>query len=313
MSHARLAARPAVVLVAVALAATLVAVGLQDSAAGRTDRTKPKPAKAHLVFTRIAVTAPAYGFADDPTTFTVDYTIKNTGTAMSDRERVHLRLNPRPRQSPDIGYVVINSRVPRLAPGRSFRGVGHGVFHDDEVGAYGVFVCGPRCFSKRRFYVVEKEWVGQVHGVGPAFGASQAEHWDSLPATLDFARYLGRGAFHYDFKGTVDWTDHGVNSGGCLWDGKGSLDVDENNAGPGIVLDYRNGFYKGKETLHDRFYTVTASGGGGFSCDGQTAQGPATMTFLNIPSRRLGFGQKALKGQFGAAGGESTLWKWNFK
>src|SRR4051794_15619627 len=108
MSYTRLAARPAVVLFAVALAATLLAVGLQDSAAGRTGRTKPKPGKAHLVFTHIAVTAPAYAFVGDQTTFTLKYTIKNTGTAVSDRSRVHLQLNARPRQSPDIGHVVID-------------------------------------------------------------------------------------------------------------------------------------------------------------------------------------------------------------
>jgi hypothetical protein len=161
--------------------------------------------------------------------------------------------------------------------------------------------------------VVEKEWVGQVHGVGPVGSASRAEHWDSLPATLDFAKYLGRGAFHYDFKGTVDWTDHGITTDGCHWDGKDSEDVDQNTAGPGIVLDYRNGFYKGKETLHDRFYIITASGNGMFGpCTG-TLHGPRNMTFLNIPKRPLGFGQKALKGQFGSASAENTLWKWSFK
>jgi hypothetical protein len=174
-------------------------------------------------------------------------------------------------------------------------------------------VCrGATCFTQRPFYVAQEQWVGQIHGVGGAFGAGGGERWEGVPSTLEFDRYLGHGAFRYDFTGEVTWTDHGINNGGCLWQGTGTENVTKDLAGPGIVLNYLKNTYSGSETLHDRFYTATASGGGGFPCHA-TQPAPANTTLLSIPKRHLGFDQMQLKGTLGSGLAEGVQWKWNFK
>jgi hypothetical protein len=308
--------RPTVAVVAAATVALLP--GAMPGPAVAKKKPKPKP---HLVLEKVKVHAPRYAFHGDRADFTLSYVVKNTGTATAPKTRTTLEI-----LRPTVGSnAVINMLTPHLAPGRSFRGAGHqsfDVFAALPLGGWRIAVCADRthklppprsrCAKTGRFYIAEREWVGSVHGIGPVAGAALGEKWQSqVPAQLDFTRYLGHGAFAYDFGGTMDWTDHGINSGGCLWQGFGALAIDRDNAGPGITLDYGRGFYRGKETLQDRFFTLTASGGGGFPCHG-SQPGPVQKTFLSIPKRSLRFGHTSLKGQNGTAAAENTQWKWSF-
>jgi hypothetical protein len=301
------------------MAAAIFALGPPSSAVAKPNHKKPKP---NLVVTRASASGPAYAFDGprDEVTFAFKHTTENKGDAAAGRSRTALYLfaigDRYSRRQP-----VVQSRVTKLLPGHSDRGGTSATIRTASLplGGYILKVCADsseqveesnerNCVStKRHFYVAQEDWRGSVHGQGGAGGIANLEHWNSDPAHLGFVKYLGAGAFLYEFIGVVNWTDHGI--GGCIWNGSGSEPVVGGNHG--IVLDYAKGRYKGKETLRAPFYTITLSGGGGFPCH-STAEGPQILDFLKIPSRHLGFGQDSLKGRAGSSVAESTLWTWDF-
>src|SRR4051794_5003753 len=272
-----------------------------------------------------------YTFEDKDATLQFQDVTKNVKKhghdAAASASRTGIFLVPLHSSDRNPGRVQVGSRrVPGLGPGRSHSGKGEGTLSPGilPLGAYKVLVCADvqkrikernesnNCKKVGNFYVVRQVWRGSVSGVGACCGAARAEKWHSLGAHLDFGEYLGRGAFRYDFIGTVEWNDSGVNMGGCTIDGHGETAL---NHAPGPTLDYFAGRYQGEVNSPRSVYTypIKLTGGGGFPCSSEVP-GPVTQEVLKIQDPMvLNFDQNALAGSAGQSVAEGTTWTWDFR
>jgi CARDB len=284
---------------------------------------RPKP---DLVITNVRAGGSEWAFKGVDSTISVHYVTKNKGSRRAGRSSSVTSLVPEFAGAHPAKHELVSHHVPALDPGDSDRGGGTINFSTSDLplGAYDIEVCadyfkkvgeeheGNNCTSADRgFYVVQEDWEGSVSGDGVVAGAPQAEKWHSGDAHLSFDKYLGNGAFHYDFIGVMQWTDNGTNSGGCTYTGSGSERVNASNSGsdPGITLNYGNARYRGTEALDDHFYTIFVSG---FSYCTKNLDGPVALDFLQIPVRSLRFNQNELNGTFSEPGIEGTTWNWDF-
>src|SRR4051812_17782204 len=271
------ASRTLASVLALAVTGALASGPLAPSALGK-PQGKPDLTIAH------AAKGGDYAFEDKDATLQFQDVTRNAKKpghdATSSASRTGVFLIPLHSSDPNPGRLRVGSRrVPGLRPGHSDSGSGAGTLSPGilPLGAYKVLVCadvqkrikerneGNNCKRAGSFYVVRQVWRGSVSGVGPCCGAARAEEWHSLGAHLDFGEYLGRGVFRYDFIGTVEWNDAGVNMGGCTIDGHGETAL---NHAPGPNLDYFAGLYQGQVNVARSFYTydINLSGGGGFPC-----------------------------------------------
>lgn len=308
---------------AATVAFMLVFAGFAPLALARAgDRPQPD-----LVITNARAGGSQYAFKGVDATLNVHYATKNKGRARAGQSRSVTVLVPEFAGRHPRKHELRAHRVPALRPGDSDGGGGTIDFStgDLPLGAYDIQVCadyfdkvneeheGNNCTSTdREFYVVKEDWEGSVSGDGVVAGAPHGEKWHSGQADLVFGKYLGGGAFRYDFSGVIQWTDNGTNSGGCTYTGSGTKRVNESNSGPGITLDYGKANYRGTEALDSRFYTIFVSG---FSYCTKNLQGPVAVDFMQIPAqpvRPLRFDQNELTGTFSEPGVEGTTWNWDF-
>jgi hypothetical protein len=315
----------ALIVLALMLGSVLAATGLAPSAMGNAHR------KPDLVVTQATKFGPAYAFHNHEVTLSSKDVTKNLKKPRHDatagRSRTKMFLVPLHSGQPNPARVGLGSRaVPKLAPDHSDRGAASEGFDSSILafGAYKAKVCADarhqvkernednNCTRAGYFYVVPFGWQGSldtdgVKGVGVAAGAAKAEKFHSSDGSLQFGRYLGGGIFLYDFYGTVEWKDSGVNSGGCTVSGQGKKTY---GFTPGLRLDYLGGTYHGKVLAGGSFYTISITGG--FPC-GSTAPGPATKEVLNIGDPMpLLFDQEQLKGSFSTGEAEGATWRWDF-
>ena len=289
-------------------------------------KTQKKP---DLIVTQARKFGPAYAFQGSNVTLSFRDGTKNrkqTGhDAAAGPSRTAMILVPAHSSDPNPTPLRVAARaVPGLRPDHSHSGAASGAVATSilPLGSYKLLVCAdfpPRikernehnnCKRTGNFYVIKESWYGSVNGVGACCGAARAEKWHTLGAHLDFGEYIGGGIFRYDFNGTVEWNDSGVNMGGCTIDGHGEKAFDHV---PGPKLDYFAGTYQGEVPVGGAFYDITLSGGGGFPCS-STVPGPVTQQILNIKDPKpLVFDQNALTGQFSTPGAEGTTWTWDFR
>lgn len=308
------------VLSASVIALALPFAGFAPSAWASGDRPAPD-----LVIANADAGGSPYTFQGVDATLNVHYVTKNKGRAVAGRSRSVVALAPEFAGRHAQEHEISVHGVPRLHPGDSDR-AGKAIDLDTgdlPLGAYDVEVCadyfhdvreereGNNCTSTgREFYVVKEDWAGSISGADVVAGAPKAEKWHSGgDVHLSFGKYLGEGAFRYDFNGVVQWTDNGTNSGGCTYTGSGTEQVDESNSGPGITLNYGRAHYKGTEALRNHFYTIYNSG---FSYCKDNLQGPAALDFMQIPVRPLRFNQNELTGTYSEHAIEGGDWKWDF-
>jgi hypothetical protein len=308
-------------LAVLALALSLLA----PSAQGGRGKPKPKP-RPNLIITNDEVKGPQYVFSDEGGTLTWKATARNKGKATSKKTRMDLVLVPSratKRQTEAFRYVLDSRKVPALLPNHFRRVSGSGLLVTTggfPLGSYWVFVCVQknRCnYTGRHLYVINRTWTGTVNGSGGTGGIAKLEKWSNLgPVSLNFDKYRGHGVFSYTFLGTVKWTDDGVNLNGCRWSGTGLKQFDETTSGPGIVLRYDDGDYRGVVgSLEDDFYTILISPIPGGFCGGgsSTYVGPVYEDFLTIRGKQaLNFDQDRLRGSYGSGIAESAKWNWNF-
>ena len=274
-----------------------------------------------------------YVFSGKAVTLSWKATVKNAGDEKSKRSKAGLVLQPvgTDRQQEVFTLHADKRKVPALKPGATHRVAGSKTIQADgtlPLGRYRRLVCVyqvaadaenlNRCNHEGDLYVAQKTWTGELSGQGGGKGAAGLEHWDNLgEARLNFESYRHNGVFNYTYSGAVSWVDHGTNNGGCTWDGQGQGVFDASDSGPGILLKYKARQYVGVVGANEGgFYTLTASGGGGFSCAGQTSPGPIYPDFLNISKgEQLGFDQIVLTGHSvgGVGGPEDPSWDWTFR
>lgn len=274
-----------------------------------------------------------YVFKGSGVTLSWKATVKNAGDAKSKRSKAGLVLQPvgTDRQQEVFTLDADKRKVPALRPGDTHRTAGSKTIQAGAnlpLGRYRRLVCVyqvaadlqnlNRCNHVGDLYVAQKTWTGDLSGQGGGKGAAGLEHWNNLgDATLTFQSYRQNGVFNYTYSGAVSWVDHGTNNGGCTWDGQGQQVFDSSDSGPGILLKYKARQYAGVVGANEGgFYTLTASGGGGFSCAGQTSPGPIYPDFLNISKgQQLGFDQIVLTGHSvgGVGGPEDPSWDWTFR
>jgi hypothetical protein len=305
-------------------ALTVLAVAFAAFAPSALARAGDTP-KADLVIVNARAGGSEYAFKGLDSTISTHYATKNKGRRRAESHSSSVTLLvPEFAGANPHKYELASHRVPELRPGDSNRGGGSIDFstNDLPLGAYDIQICADyfnkvreenehnNCTSTdRNFYVVQEDWEGSISGDGVVAGAPHAEKWHSGDAHLSFDRYLGDGAFRYDFIGVVQWTDNGTNSGGCTYTGSGTKRINATNASPGITLNYGRAHYKGTEALDSGFYTIFVSG---FSYCTKDLKGPVALDFMQIPVKPLHFNQNALQGTDSEPGIEGTTWNWDF-
>jgi hypothetical protein len=279
--------------------------------------------RPNLIVSATRVHAPQYVFKGDSATFKFSDRTANRDEGTARRSRTELSIQSLHAGANSVRFPLATRKVSKLEPDDSDPGGATETVSTEgmPLGEYEFIVCADdnnvvheshendNCTETGdRFYIAKELWEGSLNGKGEAGGIFEGEKWNSTDASLVFGSYLGRGVFRYDFDGTVSWTDSGVNSGGCAWNGSGSKAFDDSNSGPGIKLDYRGAKYKGLIEADDTFYTITISG---MSFCNSTADGPIYTDFLSIaPGKALEFDQRSLKGK---STGPEVEWKWAFE
>jgi hypothetical protein len=283
---------------------------------------KPKP-EPNLEMISAEAHGPAYVFSDGAGgTLHWRGVVKNKGKATSRRTQMRLKLVPRNTTGHGTTAIWFEPRkVPALKPGHSYRAGGSGFIRSSlPLGSYWVLVCAQEnwCrYTGSHLYVVQETWTGTVTGFGGAGGIARSESWQNVgPVSLNFDTYRGHGVFSYTFTGTMKWTDSGTNMNGCQRSGTGLKNFDKTSSGPGIVLRYAHGDYRGVVgSLEDDFYTIFITDLHlGFPCSQTSTPGPVYEYFLTIGVKQaLDFDQDQLKGSFGSGLAEAPKWNWDFK